>query len=399
MPATYEFWLSDDSGRRIDLLENISFASFARAVSGLGTIQVGIPFRPFANQFNPYFKPDWRIEAWRSPAYGIPMRCEDVFLLRKPHVYTRAQDGMDMISFYGRNGLDLLKRRSVIQLPGTSYTEKTAQIDNMMKAIVRQQMLYGSALDPAGAVDNTRAWPSGEFSVQGDVGLGTSLTRAFAGRVVYDILDDLRKASIQSNLTSSANYRIYFDMVPRWFSPSDTSSGARQGWEFRTYANLRGGDRTTGIEFSSENENLKAPEYSISHLDEVNVAIVTGNGRGSAQQYTTVTDSVRVGVSRWNRVEKVVSASNETSTTGLADAGKTALGNGKPKEDLNVTFLNTEGGPNTPRSLYGIDWDLGDKVRVNVAEKQFYAEIGSVYVAIDENGKETITARNVVDAQ
>ena len=395
MPATYEFWLSDDAGRRFDLLENLAFASYTRAVAGLGTIQFGLPFKGFASLYNPYYKPDWRVEVWRSPAYGVPMRNEDVFFLRKPQIYTRVEDGMDMIVFYGRNGIDLLKRRCVIQLPGTSYTEKTDLLDDMMKEIVREQMLYGSALDETGAVDNTRAWPEDEFSVQGDTSQGESVTRAFEGRPVYDVLKDLKNISFQLNLSDPDVERIYFDVAPVWLQ----SSTAAQSWEFRTYANLRGSDRSNGIEFSMENENIKSPEYSISHLDEVNSVIVKGNGRGISQLSQIVTDDVRASASRWNKVEKVIAAANETSSTGLSDAGYAELGKGRPKEELNVTFMNTEGGPETPRSLYGLDWDLGDKVRVNVAQKQFYAEIGVVYVAVDDSGKETITARNVVNEQ
>ncbi len=398
MTATYEFWLSDDSGRRIDLLDNIGFASYSRAVSGLGTLQLGVPFRPFSKKFTPWFRPDWRIEAWRSPGYGVPLRNEDVFILRKPSFYTRA-DGMDMLVFYGRNGLDLLRRRSVIQLPGTSYVEKTDYIDDMMKEVIRQQMLYGSALDGNGTVDNNRAWPQGEFTVQPDSSSGPSYTKAFAGRNVYDVLKDLREASLQKNLDSSTNKRIYFDVIPVWLQPGTTPANALQGWEFRTYANLRGGDRTTGIEFSAENENLQNPEYSISYLDEVNSVIVTGNGRGASQLVATVNDTERIQASRWNRSEKVKSASNESSTTGLTDAGSAELGKGKPKEELNAVFLNTEGGPDSPRSLYGVDWELGDQVRVNVAGKQFTAEIEIVHVSVDENGKETITARNTTNEQ
>lgn len=399
MPATYEFWLSDDAGRRIDLLEDIAFASYARAVAGLGTLELGTPFRPFAKKFKTYFRPDWRIEAWRSAAYGVPMRCEDVFMLRKPNFYTRAEDGLDMLVFYGRNGLDLLKRRYVIQKPGSAYTDKTDLIDDMMKAIVREQMLYGSALDETGVVDNTRAYPQNEFIVQSDNGSGPSATRAFAGRCVYDVLKDLRNASIQLNASASTNSRIYFDVAPTWLSASAAPAGALQGWEFRTFANLRGTDRTTGIEFSVENENLTAPEYSLSHLDEFNTVYVTGNGRGESQSIEGVEDTARVNSSRWNRVEKLVSASNETSTTGLQSVGYTELENGKPREVLNAVFVNNAGGASVPRSLYGLDWDLGDKVRVNVAGKQFFAEIAIVHVGIDANGKETITGRNTINEQ
>ena len=394
--ATYELWLTDDSARRLLLLKDISFLNYTRTVSRLGVLQFGLPLDFIRNRINPFFVPDWRVEVWRSPANGIPLRREDVFMLRKPNVYTR-QDSVVMIQFYGRNGIDLLNRRSVIQRPGTSYTSKTATADNIMKAIVREQMLYGSALDENGTVDNTRAWPQNEFRVQADLSLGPSLSRTFADRNVYDILKDLQAASFQYNMVSATNKKIYFDVVPVDISGSVTAYTSPLGWEFRTYAGTFGTDRTTGVEFSMENENIADPSYALNRLDEVTSVIVKGNGQGASQLVQKVPDSVRLNASRWNRIEKILSATSEASTTALTDAGNAELFKDKPVEELNVTLVNSPGSQNAPRSLYGLDWDLGDLVRVNYAGKQFNMEITAAYVAVDENGKETVTGRNTVE--
>lgn len=394
--AEHALWLTDDAGHRLTLLSGFVdpfYFSYTRVTSGLGTVSFGLSFWEFDKKIKPYFKPDMRVEMWRSPAHGVPLRREDVYMLRKPHVFTR-EDGLQVIQFYGRNGIDLLNRRSVIQRAGTSYTDKTDNIDDMMKAIVREQMLYGSARDEDGVVDNTRAWPQNEFSVQADLGLGPSVSRAMADRNVLDALKELKEASFQKNKDSASNRKIYFDVVPNNLAGVTTTVNSPLGWEFQTFADLRGSDRTTGIEFSLENENIEKPAYSVSHLDEVSSVIVRGNGRGNNQLTEVVSDATRVLSSRWNRVEKVLSATSESSTTALQDAGRAELYKGKPKEELFVTLLNTPGGPNAPRSLYGVDWDLGDLVRVNYAGKQFDAEIGTVYVAVDDTGKETITGRN-----
>src|SRR5262245_10399590 len=141
--AEYEFWLTDDAGNRIHLIEGLHFATYTRAVSGLGTINFGMSFQEFSKNVTPYFLPDRRVEVWRSAAEGIPLRLEDVFMLRKPNVYTR-DDNVDVIQFYGRNGIDLLVRRSVIQRSSSGYARKTDEIDDMMKGIVREQMLAGT---------------------------------------------------------------------------------------------------------------------------------------------------------------------------------------------------------------------------------------------------------------
>lgn len=393
--AEYEIWLTDDHGRRLELITELAFITYTRTVRGLGSINVGIPFDIFSKRLNPFFIPDWRIDVWRSPAHGYPMRREDTFLLRKPSLYMR-DDGMKMLQFYGRNGVDLLHRRSVIQRAGTSQTAKTDQADDMMKAIVREQMLYGSALDEDGVVDNARAWAQNEFLVQGDVSLGPSVTMNFADKKVVDVLKDIQNATFQKNALSASDLKIYFDVIPVDVSSLTTSGNAPLGWEFRTFANRYGLDRTQGIEFSVENENLDKPTYSLNHLEEVTSVWVKGNGQASSQIISNVQDAARMNVSRWNNVEKIVTASQETSSTGLQNVGQAELYNNIPKEELNAILLNTPGSPTTPRSLYGLDWDLGDIVRVNYGGKQFDVEISTVYVSVNDSGAEEITGRNII---
>jgi ReqiPepy6 Gp37-like protein len=170
------------------------------------------------------------------------------------------------------------------------------------------------------------------------------------------------------------------------------------GFQFRTFVNLRGTDRTTQLEFSVENSNLEAPFYSIDHFDEINAVYAKGQGRGESRATALVEDAVRIGASRWNRHEAMREASYEVEDAALEEVARAELADGKPREELYATFLNTPGSQDAPRSLYGIDWDLGDLVRVTYARKQFTAEILIVYVSINENGVEEITGRNQVGA-
>src|SRR3990167_1003628 len=213
MPATYEFWLCDDGGRRILLLEGYSFFAYSRSIMGLGTFTIGLPFPEFRKQISPVFAPDRRGEAWRSENVGIPLRREGIYFLRKPNIYTR-EDGIQIIQFYGRSAIDLLNRRVVVQAAGTEWTRKTDAIDDLMKQIVREQMLYGSALDEDGVVDNTRAYPQGEFSVQADFALGPSVTINCAEANVMDVLKQLKATSFELAKENTANYKIYFDVMP-----------------------------------------------------------------------------------------------------------------------------------------------------------------------------------------
>lgn len=395
--ANYELWMTDDAGRRIGLIKRPFYFSYSRTTVGFGSIELGMAYQDMLDLADPYFLPDRRVEVWRSPGRGHPLRREDVWLLRKPYIYTR-DDNVEVVRFYGRNGVDLLARRSVIQFAGSAAAKKTGTIDDIMKGIVREQMLYGSALDENSVVDNSLAWPQNEFLVAADTSDGPSATRSFEGRKVLDILNDLRDASFQLNLESSANRKIYFDVIPYDVSGLSTAYSSPLGWQFVTFPDLRGTDRTSGLEFSLANNNIKAPSYSISHLEEVTAVTSKGQGTGDSRLFQRVEDASRIATSRWNRVHAVLSATNEPSTAGLTAAGNAELAKGLPVEEFPVTVLDVPESRDTPRSLYGLDWDLGDLIPVTYARKQFNVELRTIHVSVDENGRETITGRNKVES-
>ena len=400
--ATYELWLTDDSGQRMFPLKKYLNFAYTRSAFYLSTLQIQFGFKEWIDMVQPFFRPDWRIEVWRSPAYGYPMRPEDVYMLRKPEVYTRDEDGVQTLMLRGRNGMDLLRRRHVIQYTDTQYTTKTDYIDDMMKEIVREQMLYGSCLDYAGVSDNDRAFPQGEFSVQDDLSIGPNTKLAFADRNVLDLMRELMDLSVNLNYTLSTNRKIYFGVIPVSLAGSTATlaePNAKIGYQFQTFADLRGVDRTDGVEFSVENGNLKTPTYIESHFDEMNAVYVKGQGLDSARATLEVENLSLIKKSRWNRCEGVRTATFEDDASGLQGEADVALGEGRPIFNLDSVFLNSPGSKNTPRSLYGIDWDMGDLLPVSYAGKQFNIEVVNVYVSVDDMGNENITGRNVQDAE
>ncbi|MBU2051434.1 MAG: siphovirus ReqiPepy6 Gp37-like family protein, partial [Gammaproteobacteria bacterium] len=192
------------------LLDKYSSVYYSRCANILSTIQMSFPFKEWFSQVKPFFSPDWRIDVWRSPGQGYPMRREEMYMLRKAEIYTRKSDDVQMIILRGRNGMELLNRRTVIQYEETSYTEKTDYIDDMMKAIVREQCLYGSCINVSGVVDNDRGFPVDEFVVQADLSLGPETTISCSDRVVFDILKELRETSFALNYSDSTKRKIYY---------------------------------------------------------------------------------------------------------------------------------------------------------------------------------------------
>jgi hypothetical protein len=422
--STYEFRLLDDGGRVICYLKDYYFFSYSRSVNGFGTCEMGFQYDVFKEQVFPFFQPDRRIDVWRSPQTGMPMRREGTYLLRMYRVYDRTTDGVQIIVLHCRDLKDLLNRRYIIQAAGTTYTRKTAAIDDMMKEIVREQMLYGNAVDANGALDPTREFPVGEFLVQGDLTLGPVITQTFQDRNVLDTLKELREASFQLANSVTGNQKIYFDVVsygatgqpeeilqeaapnpaildeagnPLLDESSIIGSSSTMILRFETYAGLRGVDRTAGLVFSPDNNNLEAPYYSKSHLEEANSVIVKGFGRGDSREWAVV-DSDGATSSRWNRIEAFKDASSEPDQTNLADYAYETLFKNEAKEEMTCVFLNTPGSEDTPRSLYSVDWNVGDLLPVEYAGQRWSVEVDIVWVAKDENGKENISGHSAINA-
>lgn len=389
--ADYEVWLTDDAGARLMPLNNFFFLTYTRATRAFSTCEIGLPYQDIKDKINPVFKPDRRIDIWRSPSPGIPMRREGSYLMRQYRIYSRKEDGVQVLVFYGRSARDLLRRRAVIQYAGTSFTTKTDNIDDMMKQIVRDQMLYNSCKSETGAADNARGWPDGEFSVQGYFGLGPMVTKSFADRNVLEVLEDLEDMSFQLNQVSSSNRRIFFDIVEDQYSGTSSFS-----YQFQTWADRRGVDRTQGMEFSIENGNMIATEYSLDVSEMFNAINVRGQGRGESRTILMALDSTSIYESRWNRCERIFESSNEPDSATLTNIGYQELAANRAVETIYCTFVNNPGSANTPRSLYGVDWDLGDTLRVSYAGMQFSADVMIIYVTVNDSGGETILGRNTM---
>ena len=367
MSSLHEFWLCDDAGKRITLLKKFAFASYSRSSRGLGVIQFGLPLEEYLAFVPTVFQPDMRIDVWRSPEYGYAKRRESSYFLRKYRIYDREEDGMRTIEFYGRSPLDILRRWSVYSTLEANY-KKTDYIDDMMKSIVTQEFITGAHCVPAG-----------EFSVDGDTSLGPSVTHSFLGKTVRDVCDELKAISYSKYADDPTNRRILYDVV----------EGAGQtngfGYVFRTYADLRGVDRTKGLVFSPENGNLKSTEYYEDFLDQVTVAQVGA---------TQVSDPDTT-LSRWNSIMNYKANSSTDAAVRTADANKMLAEEGKDIS-FGAYFLSTPGSPTQPRSLYGVDWDFGDLLPVQYAGVNLNAEVEIVWVSVDEMGQENIVGSNRV---
>lgn len=375
--SSYEVWLCDDAGRRLHLFPEFQYLSMARLVQGYGYIEMGIPFDAYVKAIPTVFQVDWRLDVWRSPMPGIQARREGSFFLRKFNIYDRQEDRMRFIKLYGRSPLDILRRQFIAETEDTTFTDYA---DDMMKQLVTDYLL--------GAPAGYTTAPSGEVTVDSDLSNAPSISQTFSLNNLLDALKKIQAAVSALNKSAPDTYpNLYFDMVE---NSSLVTNGF--GYTFRTWTGLRGGDRTNGILFSVENGNLKEPSYYEDYNDEVTSQNVYNKDTPSAD---ATADSPDATLSRWNMARSALTSSDTDANANLGKA-RSALSDSAAVKKLSCTFLDTPGGPTQPRSLYGVDWDLGDLLPVKYGNQLIDAEVRVVYLSLSANGTEKITGLNTV---
>ena len=318
---------------------------------------------------------DHLIEFWRTPEGGDELLMM-VGLLRWWE-WLENDDGFEICQLGGPDQNDLLDRRIVAYYAAEDESDKTDFADDMLKAIVRENM---GALAPLDQALRPRAYDADYFSVSPDFGHAPTVTRRFAWRKVFPTLKEICESS--RNLGTP----LYFDMVP----------GALPAhFDFRTYINLMGIDRTTTsglspIVFSKENGNLGTPKLREDWANEQNYVYGGGQGEEDSRTIDPEDDVWRMHRSIWNRRECFQDAREEDTTQGVANKAYQRMEQERPLLKFAGKLLDA------PQSRFGIDWNYGDGVTVFYRD-EFDGVVDAYRISIDKDGNEDVTARVEVD--
>lgn len=363
--ASYSIYLCDPYGVRLGDASGFISLKYSRVVNDIGTMTLVLP-----GDFNSLLirAPDGRIEIWRRlPDMGREVLETETTWLIKKVTNSRDDRGRETITIEADTPLCLLREpgRFVNAASGTASALMTDALDDMAKAVVRQQ-----AGSQAAASRNY----SGLLSVAPDLSLAPSDTKAFAWRDVLKVLQEIANASAEQDVY------LAFDIV----APTPDAL------EFRTYIGQRGVDhRFPGglnpVIISPDFGNMGAYDLSTDWRNEVTAAFTGGRGEGSARLTASAVDSVRVGMSPFGRRERFVNATQYETSTGLQAEAEATVRQGRPKQIFRGKILDV------PDTRYGVHWAWGDYVTVQAAQQSFDARIDAIEVSV-ERGKETITA-------
>lgn len=367
MGAQYEIWLARDDGTRIGYVDSYESLEYTIVANDVGACKLVLP----GTVDRTLYAVDRRLEVWRQPDGGA-LAQESFFFIRHLRDLTDG-NGVRRLEVNGVDGNYLLDGRIVAYAVGSAQADQTNEIDDLMKAVVRENL--GST-----ATDTTRDLTAAGLTVMADVALGTSITKASSRRNVLELLRDLGDAA------RTAGTQVYFRIV-------QTSATAL---EFRTYTGQPGIDRTLtagrsailiGVEFG----NLAEPALDEDYADEVGYAYAGGQGEGADRVIQTASDTARTGRSLWGRREAFADARNESATAGVTAAANALLAERRPRRRFSGKLLDV------PGTQYGRDWNWGDKVTASYAGLQFDCTVRAVRVSVTADGDD-VDARLEVES-
>lgn len=378
MNTTYTLWLTTPTGERLAVFDRFLSLDYRRTLNAVGVRQrmrINSPYPlvltlPYDADDTIHHLPlasigrDYRLEVWRSVAGGLQeLDTGTVWLIQR--VTKRIlPDGQRVIELGAVPALDILGRRIVAYAAETSQARKSGPADDLMKAIVRENL--GSSAD---TTRNASAW----LAVANDISAAAHVTKAFARRNVLTVLQELAEASAQAGVD------LFFDIV------APTPGTLR----FETYAHTRSADHSYGntlgmpvVVLSAETGTLMSVLRSTDWGDELTHAYVAGQGAQAAREMVLIADDHRAGIVPFGRREILRDARHVATTAALTAEGHAALHHGLPIDLFQAVVLSRP-----PYAVYGLHWRFGDIVSAEFDGEIMRCRIDTVHVHVDREGE------------
>ena len=356
----YEIDWYTDAGVKLGVIQAFTSLEYVRTENTIGSMMLTIP-----RQLMRYedFAVGQLFEIWREKHGSLELQNDTAYFLQDWQFYTD-REGREYIQLFATDANWLLDTAIVWAYAGSAQAEKTGKPDDMMKAIVREQ------LGDLAIVERRK------LTVQNNVGAGgASITKAFAYRNVLTVLQEL------ADVANENGVYLVFDVVRT----------APASFEFRTYAGQRGTDhsRTSGDPrlVGKQYGNLAEASFGTFHSDERNWILVGGKGEESDRMLQEIYNGSRAFASKWNRREYFKDSRDEDTVGGLASDGIAVMNEFKPKQILTGRLLDTTG------MQFGVHYQFGDIVTAQAFGYNVDCHVSSVRVKVDQDDGEQIDVR------
>src|SRR3990167_2857794 len=347
--ARYELELYSPAGTRLASIEAFSSLSLARRVNQPGALTASFPASVI------------------TPSGPLALVGNTTWLVRR---MTRrySASGQEIIGVEAVDGLERLARRVVAYAGDSAYTNKTAAADDLLKAIMREN--FGSL-----ATDTSRNLSS-YLSIEANTSAAPSVSSQLEWGNVLQIAQDIARAAWEAG-----TYLAF-----------DVESAAIPAFQFVTRTGQRGTDHrypsgAAPVLIGPDYGNLVDVEITSDYLTDVNHVYAIGQGEGQLTTTAIATDAARIAASFFNRRELAANSTGTDGTPGaLADAANAALRAGLPGWNVRGRLIDT------PGSLFGLDYDYGGYLTVQVRSARFDCRLMAFGIRLGETGEERIDA-------
>lgn len=321
------------------------------------------------------FELDGQLEIWRrdiAASPQIPWTLDYEGFHRTDARWT-INTGESLYASRGRQYADFLARRIILYPPESSQAAKNAAAETVIKEYVDENGGPGATSPPRLLAAGTFAGLVIEVDAAG--GLNWAGDRAY--RNLLDVLQEI-----------AAGANVDFGVVSTGPATFEFQAKAEPWGDDRTTVGL---DPVTGLNgagnppviFSLDRGNMQTPRYVLNREEEVNAAIVLGQGIAADRVVIQRIDAVAIADSPWNRREGEKMANQESTTAALQDAGDAMLDKLQGRETFTFATLQI------PGLLYGRDYFFGDQVTARYKTIERNKQIVGVKIVVSE-GEETI---------
>lgn len=353
-------WYSHE-GVRKGVIQAFESLEYVKAQNAIGTLIINMSKNLMRYED---FSVGDIFEVWREKGGALELQNETAYFLQNWEFWTD-NEGAEYIRLTANDANWLLDTATVIAYSTSAEADKTDIPDDMMKAIVREQ------LGSLAATDRQKIDVAPDLSAA-----GASISKAFAYRNVLTVLQEICQIAYEVN-----DVWLDFDVVRK----------AIGVFEFRTYTGQRGmnhsrssGDpRLVGKQYG----NFSQATFGTYHIDERNFITVGGQGEALDRELVYRWNYDRWHASKWNRREYFKDSRDNSATATLEADGDAALEEFKPKQILTGIMHDT------PGMLYNIHYGFGDILTAEAFGYQVDCRVTAVRVKVTQNEGEQIEVK------
>lgn len=345
------------------------FGAFSRAQLSLGVNRVGALTLTQPYDLYPFYfyQPDYILEVWRAVGSNLPYLVGNTAFLVRAITKDIKPGGEKSVTLVAQDVKDILARRIVAYLDGSSQALKSSvAADNAIKAVVNENA--GS-----GATDTARQISG--LTVDPDATLAPVITKAFGHQNVLKVLQEMAQASYQ------AGTYLAFELV---YDPASTPVSLRLATMTGQYGlDRRWPSGAAGpVLLTPEQGAVAEASLTFDWRGMANVVYAGASGGPNQVVPTPQQDAASLALSPFIRSEAWLSVSDATTVTNEAQA---ALRNLRALKTYTCRVLDT------PALKLGVHYNFGDFISTLLDTEQLDARLDTLLITLENGGEQVNT--------